>query len=269
MTRLTDRAASSGTREWFDRASRGGGDPLAIDGYGRVGEAGGARLQAAIVADIREKLQLSSGMRVLEVGCGAGAIIEGLAAAGGRTIGADFAVGMVAHARQRTDRAEFVAADATSLPFRSGAFDRVVCYSVFNNFPSFTYARRVVAELIRITRSGGVILIGQVPNADRKDDWFRAYAERFGGPRRSALRQMAGVVKQRGLRVVGGALSLFGLRQAASLHVLYYKASFFRELPGATTHRCEILPALDLLEPDAKRCCDYRLDIVIRCGPAA
>ncbi|HEV3139162.1 MAG TPA: methyltransferase domain-containing protein [Vicinamibacterales bacterium] len=270
MTRLTDRVASDGTRAWFDRASHAGGNPLTIDGYGCVGEAGGERLQAAMVADIRDKLAISRDSRLLEVGCGAGAITHGLAVEAGRTIAADFAVGMVAEARRRrTTGVEFVAADATCLPFQACAFDRVLCYSVFNNFPSGTYAARVVAELIRVTRPGGILLIGQVPNAHRKDEWYRAYADRFGAPRRSALRDIAGAAKQRGRRFVRGALSLLGVPQTASLDVHYYKPSFFRALLAGTPHRCDVLPALDLLDASgARRHNDYRLDVRISCGRA-
>jgi ubiquinone/menaquinone biosynthesis C-methylase UbiE len=169
---------------------------------------------------------------------------------------------MLTHARRRASQ-PFVVGDASRMPFESGCFDRVVCYSVFNNFPSLEFAEAVLDELVRVAKRGGTVLIGQVPNADRREDWHRAYAARFGQKMSSALRLRLGGVKQRGLHLVRAGLALAGRRPTASLHFQYYTAEFFQRIAARHSLRCEMLPAYNLLAEtgSADVLADYRLDV--------
>jgi SAM-dependent methyltransferase len=65
------------------------------------------------------------GLRVLDVGCGSGAVLEGAAAAGADVVGVDISPGMAEAARRRVPEATVLVADAQTdrLP---GPFDRVV-----------------------------------------------------------------------------------------------------------------------------------------------
>jgi ubiquinone/menaquinone biosynthesis C-methylase UbiE len=272
MTRFMDRVSMDSGRAWWDAIGASQGDPFALDGYGRVAAVGGETLLRTLVEDIRRNLGVSERTTVLEVGCGAGAITQGLAPGTQHTVGVDFSRRMLAQARRlNLVRTDFVAAEGDRLPIRSGSFDRVLCYSVFNNFPSLAYAQQVIHELVRVTKPGGVVLIGQVPNAARKRDWYRTYAARFGGPRQSALRSWAGRGKQVVTRAVRSALAAAGRRPPPAVEYLYYQPEFFPRAIAGTAHTCEVLPSCDLLAP-AGVCQykDYRLDVRISvAGPAA
>ena len=268
MTRPMDRVVLDGGRAWWDDVSQHESDPFAMDGYGQLAAAGGEALLRTITEDVKRKLELNRQTTLLEVGCGAGAFTKGLASDTARTVGADFSLGMVRRARQlHIPRAEFTVAEASCLPYGSSLFDRVLCYSVFNNFPSHAYAQQVVEELIRVTKPGGLVLIGQVPNAERKKEWHRTYSARFGGPRRSAARWWLGSIKQMLVQALRRVASLAGKPPQAALHFLYYRPDFFPAMLVGGPHRCDVRPGYNLLRAAGDAATyDYRLDVVITVG---
>ena len=75
----------------------------------------------------------------------------------------------------------YAAADATSLPFGDGLFDSTYCVAVLQHVRDVGEA---VAELARVTRPGGRLLIVEPDNAARY--WFSSAPERHGGLRRWA-----------------------------------------------------------------------------------
>jgi ubiquinone/menaquinone biosynthesis C-methylase UbiE len=259
--RRVDRVILQSGRAWFEKAGGEDADALAVNGYGRAAESGGQALLLALVSDVRRKLAPLDGRSLLEVGCGAGAMTSGLATGTRRTIAIDFSHQMLVHAK-RVAGGELAVGDAGRLPFAAATFDRVLCYSVFNNFPSLAYAASVVGELVRVTVPGGIVLIGQVPNAARKKDWQRAYAARYGMRAQSNLRWWLGSVKHRALHVIRAAAALTGAEPPAALHFQYYTAGFFQRVAARHALACDALPAYNLLHSGSgDPLADYRLDI--------
>jgi SAM-dependent methyltransferase len=95
--------------------------------------------------------------RALDVGCGAGALAYALAPLVGEVIGIDASEELVNVAREHAPPGcTFVVGDAEALPFPYGDFDLVGCLRVLH------HVRRpelVVAEIARVTRPGGTILL--------------------------------------------------------------------------------------------------------------
>jgi len=263
--RLGDRVVRESARSWFDRIALDAGEPFLLDGYGRVAEAGGEPLLRGMTADLKAKLAPLAGTTVLEVGCGAGAITKGLVVDAKSVTAVDFSHPMLLQARRAgLSEPDYVTADASLLPFKSGSFDRVVCYSVFNNFPSLDFAAQVMRELARVAKPGGRVLIGQVPNADRKEAWLRDYSARFGGAPPSRARAWLGASKHRVLRGARAALRLMGKRPPPALAFQYYRAAFFTRVAAELQHRCDIMPAFNLLQDgNGPAVADYRLDVCI------
>jgi SAM-dependent methyltransferase len=113
--------------------------------------------------------------QVLEVGCAAGLIAHGLAPRVRRYTGIDLARAPLGVARRlKLPNATFRRADGAHLPFRPSAFDAVLCYDVFTNFPSFDDGIPIISEMLRTVRSGGRVLLGSIPDADCKS----AYEQR-------------------------------------------------------------------------------------------
>jgi SAM-dependent methyltransferase len=117
------------------------------------------RLRAAAV----ELLEPRAGHRVLDAGCGTGETTRRLAASvgpGGRVVGIDASATMLAEARRRTTKGtlpvEFFAGDIVGLEAGDGEFDGVYCERVFQHLDD---PHAAVAELVRVTRPGGRIVV--------------------------------------------------------------------------------------------------------------
>jgi SAM-dependent methyltransferase len=105
-------------------------------------------------------LRLAPGMRVLEVGCGAGGYCEMMAAGlqgKGEWVGVDHDEALLEQARRDvklTVPARFEKAGALDLPFADGSFDAVVSAFLLCVLPSPMTALR---EMVRVVKPGGVI----------------------------------------------------------------------------------------------------------------
>lgn len=98
--------------------------------------------------------------RWLDVGCGTGGLSQTIldSASPKEVRGVDFSEGFVSYARASlTDqRAQFEVADACELPFSPEEWDAVVSGLVLNFIPE---PGKAVAEMTRVTRSGGTVAV--------------------------------------------------------------------------------------------------------------
>ena len=104
---------------------------------------------------------LRPGMTVLDCGCGEATITLGLAEAvhTGLAVAVDFEKESVAAARRHAlsigrRNLALTVADGRQLPFHNAAFEAVLCHSVLEVVDD---PARAVAELRRVTKSGGVV----------------------------------------------------------------------------------------------------------------
>jgi ubiquinone/menaquinone biosynthesis C-methylase UbiE len=102
---------------------------------------------------------------VADIGCGNGLYLAELAQRGhaGPVLGVDMSPGMLRAARQRAGDGgssggpALLAADATALPLRDGAADLTLAMHMLYHVPE---PGRAVAELRRVTRPGGRVIVG-------------------------------------------------------------------------------------------------------------
>jgi ubiquinone/menaquinone biosynthesis C-methylase UbiE len=112
---------------------------------------------------VRELLALAPGTHVLDVGSGVGLDALEMArqvAPDGEVVGLDFSQTMVEKARRRTRGAgapvRFERGDVQALPFADSTFDRAYADRTFQHLAD---PRRALAEMARVTRPGGLLLI--------------------------------------------------------------------------------------------------------------
>jgi ubiquinone/menaquinone biosynthesis C-methylase UbiE len=106
-------------------------------------------------------LQVNSGERILDAGCGAGEVARALAAAvgpDGQVTAVDASHTTIDHAESRDGGAgvQYRVADITALPLPDDSFDAVRCERVLQHVAN---ADLGVAELIRVTRFGGRVCL--------------------------------------------------------------------------------------------------------------
>jgi SAM-dependent methyltransferase len=113
----------------------------------------------------------------LEVGCGNGFVLAGLAAArpGMRVVGSDLAGSALEHSARRAPTAELVLADVRELPFEE-AFDVVGAFDVIEHVLDDD---RALASIRRATKVGGGVMI-TVP----QHRWLWSETDRFSGHHR-------------------------------------------------------------------------------------
>ncbi len=130
--------------------------------YSRLAPEYDLRWARYIVASTREtaaRLILAPGERLLDVGCGTGALIEHLSNNRGslRLFGVDPVSGMLAIARRKVPTSVALCQGwAEQLPFPSASFDAVVSCNVFHYLMDPTLALR---EMERVLRPGGTLLV--------------------------------------------------------------------------------------------------------------
>jgi trans-aconitate methyltransferase len=112
----------------------------------------------SVVGIVRAELGLTAGMRLLDVGCGAGALLWCLKNEGLQLYGIDSSPTLLAHAKVAIPQATFALAEAVEIPFQA---DAAVCCSVFQYFPNYAYARRAIEALLR---AAPVALVMDVPD---------------------------------------------------------------------------------------------------------
>lgn len=133
-----------------------------LDRFAATAEQAAARVEARrseLAERVRRFVQPRGDERALDVGTGAGSLALALAPHVREVVGVDVVAEVLAEARRLADGLDnltFVEADATRLPFERAEFD------LAGTMRTLHHVRRpelIVAELVRVTRLGGMILV--------------------------------------------------------------------------------------------------------------
>lgn len=117
-------------------------------------------------AHLLTRAGIASAGRILEVGCGSGAILPDLAPVPVR-LGLDREFPPLREARLHAAGVDLVCGDALELPFTTGSFDLVVCHYLL------LWVRdplTALKEMRRVTRPGGSVLALAEPDHTRRVD---------------------------------------------------------------------------------------------------
>ena len=110
-------------------------------------------------------MQIQTGHKVLDLGCGPGTDtipLASLVGVNGQVIGADYDEAMIAEAEQRAELARVNTwvrhqrVDAMSLPFETDYFDSCRSERLFQHLPNPAQA---LSEMTRVTKSGGWVVV--------------------------------------------------------------------------------------------------------------
>jgi SAM-dependent methyltransferase len=106
-------------------------------------------------------------------------------------------------------------ANVTKLPFKDGAFDKIICSEVLEHIPE---DKRTVEELIRVLSKDGTIGIS-VPHYLAESICWKLSGDYYGFPgghiRKYKTRQLLDLVKAAGL-------SVYGIRHKHAFHSFYW-----------------------------------------------
>lgn len=130
------------------------------------------RQQAAWTAPARRHLLAAAGLpnarRVLEVGCGTGAVLSELnPPPATQVIGLDIDPAALQIARQHAPTVQLLAGDTHRLPFATASFDIAFCHFVLL---WLAQPNRALGEMRRVVRPGGAVLALAEPDYTQRVD---------------------------------------------------------------------------------------------------
>ena len=114
--------------------------------------------------------QVGPGDRALDVATGTGDLAIELERRGAEVTGLDFSDGMLAIAREKAPGIRFEQGDALALPYADGEFDAATVGFGARNFSDL---RAGLAEMARVTRPGGRVVVLEITTPQRPPlTWF-------------------------------------------------------------------------------------------------
>jgi ubiquinone/menaquinone biosynthesis C-methylase UbiE len=109
-----------------------------------------------------EMVRPGDGEEILDVGCGTGIFTADLLAAGSEVIGLDLSLPMLRYAKKKALGRPFriVRGDMRWLPFKADAFDKTISVTSIEFLDED--AQHAVAEMLRVTRPGGLVAVASL-----------------------------------------------------------------------------------------------------------
>jgi ubiquinone/menaquinone biosynthesis C-methylase UbiE len=117
-----------------------------------------------VVQTIKNHAKLTSGAKILDVGCGAGKWVNLFAEMGFETIGVDSSPWMIRLAKSRMktnlrDRIKFYVMNVVKLKFPDDSYDMTNCVTVLQHIFDDARWKNAVHEMVRVTKPLGYVLL--------------------------------------------------------------------------------------------------------------
>lgn len=155
---------------------------LVRDAYERIAsEQGGMYNRPGSIAErmqnrvLNKVLKLLSNKRglLLDIGCGTGRYLSTLCQQGFNTIGTDFSLEMLRITSRKGNLANvpLVNGEGTALPFKSNAFDFVLCIDMLHHLPTSQDRGQLLSEISRVLKAGGETIL-EIKNKSNPFFWF-------------------------------------------------------------------------------------------------
>jgi len=120
--------------------------------------------------------------KILEVGCGSGALLYGLNKhSKAKIYGYDYSQSLINLASAFVN-GQFALSEAISNPFDSIEFDFVVSHSVFQYFPNLEYAFRTIDVMHKAVRVGGTIALLDLNDAAIEENYHADRRKSYTSP---------------------------------------------------------------------------------------
>ena len=127
-------------------------------------------------ADVASKLQLNSEDILADIGCSIGLMALTFAPFVKRILAIDYSPEMVKRASHNLAplaNVEVYVGNVLNLPLEDAFCSKVLCWSVIQYLGSKEELYQAFAELKRIIKRDGLILVSAIPNVEKRDEYLR------------------------------------------------------------------------------------------------
>lgn len=157
-------------------------DKLSAESLVRVYEIAPPRVRRYLRAEVEHIVEkIRPGDMILELGCGYGRILPGLARTASSVMGIDTSLASLELGREKLkeiSNCHLLNMDAIQLAFADRVFDVVIC--IQNGISAFHVDQRIlIRESLRVARSGGTVLFSSYSDKfwNARLEWFRLQSE--------------------------------------------------------------------------------------------
>lgn len=147
-----------------------------------------------VISLLKTYLPKKRGMKILDLGCGPGRLLDSLRQFG-KVTGVDVEARAIKYCKERGHN-DVVLADAARLPFRDGTYGAVVIVDLL--YHKRAEEQKVLAEAFRVLKKGGIILVSECAFEFLRSSHDTA----MHAKKRFVMGEMKGLLKSAGFRMV-------------------------------------------------------------------
>lgn len=130
---------------------------------------------------VADKLEIKPNQNIMEVGCGPGGFLLPFYEKGYAVTGLDYSESLINICIEVMPNGHFEAGEANDIPFDDEQFDVITCNSVCHYFLDYNYAEKVLAEIARVLKPGGVGTVLDANDIEKESEFMQHRYSRFGG----------------------------------------------------------------------------------------
>ena len=123
-----------------------------------------------LLEDLYVKLDIINRLEsILDIGCGNAFLLSEFKKYFKECYGIDYSFNMIERAKIYFSEGIFDHCEACDINFEDNKFDRVFAYSIVHYFSDEQYLLKVIDEMIRVCKKGGIVLIGDILDKNFED----------------------------------------------------------------------------------------------------
>ena len=175
-------------KEFFKKENFDMVDLLMLDGH--ISDTGSYDIEKwnNLIDEIKDYSLLDRFSNVLEIGCGAGAVLSCLDYC--KIHGIDTSKKLLSVANKVLKNGKFHVSEALKIPYGDLYFDLVLSCSTFQYFPDIGYMTKVIFEIERVLKNGGKLVLLDLCDSDKEGKYkeyqiaklgIKKYNELYGG----------------------------------------------------------------------------------------
>jgi ubiquinone/menaquinone biosynthesis C-methylase UbiE len=165
-------------KEFFKKENFDLYDLLKLNGHISDTGAYNVKMWNDLISEIKKYASLNRTSKILEIGCGAGALLWYLKEF--NIYGIDRSEKLLGIAKKVMKNGEFHITEATTIPFEDSYFDVVLSHSCFHFFPDKNYMSDVIVEVIRTLKKGGRLILTDLLDKSKEQEFKNTRITKLG-----------------------------------------------------------------------------------------